>query len=1183
PAPLSVTAASRSKVYGVTLTSANYTGTLTGVVAGDNITASYDSPTGDPANATVAGSTYAIIASLSDPGNRLANYTVTNTSAALTVTPAPLSVTAASRSKVYGVTLTSANYTGTLTGVVAGDTITASYDSPTGDPGNATVAGSTYAIIAALSDPGNRLANYTVTNTSGKLTVTPAPLTVTANPATRAYGFPDPTFTATISGFVLGQTLATSGVTGSPSLSSNDTVNSPVGTYTITPAVGTLSASNYAFTTFNTGTLTVTLSPAGASVFVLDGSAGGALNLSGNAGINIAGDVVVDSSSSSAILASGNATVTAPYGVLVVGGVSKSGNASVTRTGTPGATGDPLAGLPIVTGGTVRTAVNLSGKSSLTINPGIYGQITVSGNASLTMSAGVYIIAGGGFNVSGNASVTGSGVMIYNAGTGYNPATWADGGTFGSIALTGNGTVSLTPASTGNYAGILIFQARDNSKALTLSGNATQGISGAIYALKAQVVESGNAQVGSASNPVSIVVDTMSMSGNSVANIVSLSSPTGTVAYTPAQIRAAYGISSLTLDGSGQTIAIVDAYDDPSIFRSLDAFDAQFGLTDSGPTLYGQYGPASSFLTVLNQNGQATSLPTTDPNGPGTANWELETALDVEWIHAIAPGAQIVLVEASSQTLPDLMAGVATAASQPGVSVVSMSWGFPEGQAVFAADEASYDSVFNVPGVTFLASTGDYGTADPEYPAFSPNVVAVGGTSLILNSDHSYNSETGWGYYADSLGMSIGSGGGISLYQPEPAYQQGVQSTGFRTTPDVSLVADPATGAWIADSYNLDPSNPFEVAGGTSLSAPAFAGLFALANQGRVAAGEGTLNRSTPTETQQALYMLPQSDYNVIASGSNGYTADTGYNLVTGLGTPVANLMVPDLIAYHGPGTTYAGPTVSPLQDATLHSNWAGGGGTSNAFNAFDALTATGSGFSEVQSPDASLAMSRAPSLVNLTPAVAVAATTTAATAIGSSFALSIGSFSLHGPAQSLGSISNSTSGGLTTAPLAGVASTSLSTGLAAQMPVWSTPRLAVSLPGAVEHQDVFSGMDRQNLHADAIVLARTRRGLVAESVLDDVAANLLLARGEDGAAPASVPALPPTGVTVALDATGPGLQQDQDVPSATSAAGLVVFGLAAGLWAARGPGILNARKRQSGSRSSRGKSLDFRPGKEAW
>ncbi|MGO9469635.1 MAG: S8 family serine peptidase, partial [Isosphaeraceae bacterium] len=356
-----------------------------------------------------------------------------------------------------------------------------------------------------------------------------------------------------------------------------------------------------------------------------------------------------------------------------------------------------------------------------------------------------------------------------------------------------------------------------------------------------------------------------------------------------------------------------------------------------------------SFLTVLNQNGQATSLPSTDPNGPGTDNWELEESLDVEWAHAIAPGAQIVLVEASSQSLSDLMASVATAAHEPGVSVVSMSWGFPEGQAVFAADEAAYDSVFNVPGVTFVASTGDYGAADPEYPAYSPNVVAVGGTTLTLNGDGSYGSETGWGYYSSSVGALIASGGGISLYEPEPAYQQGVQSTGDRTTPDVSLVADPATGAWIADPYNLDPGNPFQVVGGTSLSAPAWAGLLAVVDQGRSAAGEPALNSASPTETQQALYMLPQSDYNAITSGSNGYSAAAGYNLVTGLGTPVANLLVPDLIAYQGAGTTYSGSTVAPLQNSGLVNTGVSDSGPMDVFSVFDSFTVTSVGLNHVR------------------------------------------------------------------------------------------------------------------------------------------------------------------------------------------------------------------------------------------
>ena len=304
------------------------------------------------------------------------------------------------------------------------------------------------------------------------------------------------------------------------------------------------------------------------------------------------------------------------------------------------------------------------------------------------------------------------------------------------------------------------------------------------------------------------------------------------------------------------------------------------------------------------------------------------------------PRRQIVLVEANSQSLSDLMAAVGTAAAQPGVSVVSMSWGFTEGQSVFAADEASYDSVFNVPGVTFLASTGDYGAADPEYPAFSPNVVAIGGTSLTLNSDNSYNSETGWGDYSDAAGTMIGSGGGISLYETEPSFQQGVQSTGYRTTPDVSTVADPNTGAWIADPYNLDPSSPFEAVGGTSLSAPIWAGLVAMVNQGRAAAGEAALNSSGPSETLQALYSLPQSDYNGITSGNNGYTANAGYNLVTGLGTPIAGSLVPDLVAYHGAGTQYSGPTVGPLQDATLSGSWTAGGDTANVFSVFNAMPA---------------------------------------------------------------------------------------------------------------------------------------------------------------------------------------------------------------------------------------------------
>ncbi|MGO9923386.1 MAG: Ig-like domain repeat protein [Isosphaeraceae bacterium] len=796
------------------------------------------------------------------------------------------------------------------------------------------------AASAAITQVVNKDSTTTAVSASPTFANVAQTVTFTASVTANAPGAGTPTGPVDFFDTTTNTDLTPGGVSLSSGTATFSTTSLAVGTHTIKATYS--GDTNFLTSNASTGTITI-----GQSIILLDPTAGGALSLSGNASIQLSGGVYVDSSSSTALSASGNATIKASV-IDVTGKVSKSGNASFSPAPVTGAAAvaDPLASLaePTTSGLTNYGSESLSGNSSATIKPGIYSAITVSGNGTLTMNSGIYIIEGGGFSVSGNASVSGTGVMIFDAGSTY-PSI---GGTYGSISLSGNGSYNLTPPATGTYAGIVIFQSRDNTKALTLSGNAS-GMTGTIYAPADQLAESGNAELNAA-----VIVDTMAVSGNGVNNAVTLNAPSGTVAYTPAEIRAAYGISALSLDGTGQTIAIVDAYDDPNIYQALDAFDSQFGLTAAGTTLYQQYGPASSFLTVLNQNGQATSLPSTDPNGPGTNNWELEEALDVEWANAIAPGAQIILVEASSQSLSDLMASVATAAHQPGVSVVSMSWGFPEGQAVFAADEAAYDSVFNVPGVTFVASTGDYGAADPEYPAFSPNVVAVGGTSLTLNADNSYNSETGWGYESDSAGAFIGSGGGLSLYEPEPAYQQGVQSTGSRTTPDVSLVADPATGVWIADPYNLDPDNPFEIVGGTSVSAPAWAGLFALVNQGSAAAGGSTLNSSSPTDTQQALYSLPQNDYNVITSGYNGYTAAAGYNLVTGLGTPVANLLVSDLVAYQTGAFVASGPTVGPLQDAGLVNTGATDSGPTDVFSVFDSMTVTNAGLNHAGAKGAS-------------------------------------------------------------------------------------------------------------------------------------------------------------------------------------------------------------------------------------
>ncbi len=362
----------------------------------------------------------------------------------------------------------------------------------------------------------------------------------------------------------------------------------------------------------------------------------------------------------------------------------------------------------------------------------------------------------------------------------------------------------------------------------------------------------------------------------------SQSSPWG---FAPQQLATAYGFNSLSFGsisatGAGQTIAIVDAYDDPALVDSnaanfaasdLARFDQQYGLPD----------PPS--FVKLNENG-GSALPGVDPAGAGMpGDWEEEEAMDVEWAHAMAPGASIVLIECASDSSADLYQGVRTAAALPGVSVVSMSWGSAE-----YAGETGYDGVFTTPaghpGVVFVASTGDQG-APGIYPAFSPNVLAVGGTTLTLSAGGGYGSESGWS----------NGGGGTSLYEPEPAFQKTVQATGQRTIPDVAFVANPQTGASVYDSYDdVNGDGPWMRTGGTSLAAPAWAALVAIADQRRVAAGGSTLNGAS--EVLPALYALPESDFHDVTTGGNGaYQAGPGYDQSTGLGTPQAGLIGPAL------------------------------------------------------------------------------------------------------------------------------------------------------------------------------------------------------------------------------------------------------------------------------------------------
>lgn len=348
-----------------------------------------------------------------------------------------------------------------------------------------------------------------------------------------------------------------------------------------------------------------------------------------------------------------------------------------------------------------------------------------------------------------------------------------------------------------------------------------------------------------------------------------------TSGFTPAQISQAYGFNQVKGDGSGQTIAIVDAYRDPNAAADLHVFDQQFGLTDPN-------------LTIVNQAGGSASSVATN------AGWSTETALDLEWAHAMAPKAKIVLVEANSASLSDLMTAVDYARHAAGVSVVSMSWGGSE----FSGQQA-YDSYFTTPaghtGVTFVAASGDSGSwYGPSWPATSPNVLSVGGTNLYLTNTGTYGSETGWSY----------STGGVSQVVPEPTYQLNAQQTGARTSPDVAYNA---TGFAIYSSVPDSGYVGWSTVGGTSAGAPQWAALVAIANQLRATAGKAALDGATGTLPM--LYSLYSplgtvgyaaytAAFNDVTRGASSWfmSAHAGYDGVTGLGSPKVPQVVNALV-----------------------------------------------------------------------------------------------------------------------------------------------------------------------------------------------------------------------------------------------------------------------------------------------
>jgi hypothetical protein len=283
------------------------------------------------------------------------------------------------------------------------------------------------------------------------------------------------------------------------------------------------------------------------SIYLLNSAASGALTVSGNATINTAGLLQVDSNSSTAVQASGYANVTASS-ILVVGGVHTTDHAVFHPTPVTGSpyVADPFAALAAPTGGTNRGSVNLSGNSTLTINPGTYSQISVSGNAVLTMTPGVYVIAGGGLTISVNGRVTGNGVIIYNAGSNYP----GSGGSFGAITMSGSSTLTLTAASTGAYAGICVFQSRDNTRTISLGGNAIVRLNGGLlYAPQATLSLSVNAQI--RHNP--LILGQLQISGNGISTPSNaLTSATSAVDQVFSHLPTQAGASkTLTQTGTG--------------------------------------------------------------------------------------------------------------------------------------------------------------------------------------------------------------------------------------------------------------------------------------------------------------------------------------------------------------------------------------------------------------------------------------------------------------------------------------------------------------------------------------------------------------------------------------------------------------------------------------------------------
>ncbi|WP_055490610.1 S53 family peptidase [Streptomyces sp. TP-A0356] len=330
-------------------------------------------------------------------------------------------------------------------------------------------------------------------------------------------------------------------------------------------------------------------------------------------------------------------------------------------------------------------------------------------------------------------------------------------------------------------------------------------------------------------------------------------SPTG---YGPSDLQSAYGLTdAASANGSGETIAIVDAYDDPNAEADLAAYRSYYGLPDCTT--------ANGCFSKVSQTGSTTSLPTAD------SGWAGEISLDLDMASAICPNCNILLVEAKSASMANLGTAV-NEAVKLGAKFVSNSYGGSE-----SSSDTTYDSsYFKHPGVAITVSAGDSGYG-AEYPAASRYVTSVGGTALSTSSDSRGWSETVW-----NTSSTEGTGSGCSSYDAKPSWQTD-SGCSKRMIADVSAVADPATGVSVYDTYG--GGTGWVTYGGTSASAPIIAGVYALAGT----PSSGSYPARFPYNAAGT------SALNDVTSGSNGTcatsyfcTAGSGYDGPTGWGTP---------------------------------------------------------------------------------------------------------------------------------------------------------------------------------------------------------------------------------------------------------------------------------------------------------